>query len=124
MKYNTPIFTIMIITEETKKRFMRMLADRQIIVIQHKCHRASYLFKFIGANDAGKWDFTPMVVDVAGIEYNGEMSTENLSVLGKDAADILTKVVKKLMCGGNWMFAETYHEIYEKVREHITTFYM
>lgn len=114
----------MIITEETKQRFIEMLKNRQIIVIQYRRHQRSSVFKFIGANDRGKWDFTPCVADMAGIEYNGEMINENISIVGKDAVDIITKAVKKVSCGGDWMHERTYHEIYEKMRDLITTFYI
>ena len=84
----------MIITEETKLRFIGMFLQRQIIIIQHKTHRGRYTFKVIGANDAGKWDFTPMK-----------------AFLNMQEDDFI-----RLEHSG--------HDLYEWVRDHITTFYM
>ena len=114
----------MIITEETKLRFVGMLMQRQIIVIQHKAHQGRYTFKYIGANDGGKWDFTPMVADTAGIEFNGEMNLENLSIVGQDGADIICKALKNMQDEGLVKFEESGYNPYEKVRDLITTFRM
>ncbi len=115
----------MVITEETKLRFIAMLAKRHVIVIQVKSHGSNhYRFKFIGADDSGKWDFTPMVADTAGVEYNGEMLNENLSIVAKDAADLIVKVIKNMAEDGLILKREDDHETYEKVRHLLTTFYM
>ena len=114
----------MIITEETKLRFIGMFLQRQIIIIQHKTHRGRYTFKVIGANNAGKWDFTPMIADTAGIEFNGSMACENLSIVGIDAADIIMKSFLNMQEDDFIRLEHSGHDLYEWVRDHLTTFYM
>ena len=56
----------MIITKETKERFVKMLDKRQIIVIRASVINRKYPhFKIIGADESGRWDFTPCVSYVA-----------------------------------------------------------
>lgn len=114
----------MFITEQTMQRFLQMLNDRQIIVIQHKAHQGRYTFKFIGANDSGKWDFTPMIAYTADIEFNGEMSLENLSIVGIDAADIIKRSLLHMSEGNPLTLEKSGHDLYEWVRDLITTFPM
>lgn len=114
----------MIITEETKLRFVRMLAQRHIIVIQHRPTRRALSFKFIGADDDGKWDFSPCVAETSGCKTYGNAQRESISVGGTDAADIIVKSLKNMAEEGLITKREPDHETYEKVRELITTFYV
>lgn len=55
----------MIITTETKERFVKMLDENQIIIINARILDRKYPhYKIIGANNSGKWDFTPCVAHV------------------------------------------------------------
>lgn len=119
----------MIITEETKKRFLKMLNDRQIIVIQ--CNKGSqhktYNFKFIGANSKGKWDFTPMVVEMSRFPSNKTTRTmeQYLSVRALDAAIVICNVIEKMKEEGILNFEYTFgYELYQIVRDKISTFYV
>lgn len=115
----------MIITEETKQRFLQMLNNRQIIVIQ--CNKGSqhktYNFKFIGANSEGKWDFTPMVVEMSRFPYS--TSIQHLSVRALDAANVICNVIEKMKEEGILNFEYTFgYELYQIVRDKICTFYV
>jgi hypothetical protein len=117
----------MIITEETKQQFLQMLNDRQIIVIQ--CNKGSqyktYNFKFIGANSEGKWDFTPMVVEMSGFPSNKSTNIHHLSVRALDATDVICNVIEKMKEEGVLNFDYTFgYELYQIVRDKITTFYI
>lgn len=121
MAHTTPNSNDMI-TEETKLRFVRMLAQRHIIVIQHRPTRRSLSFKFIGADNDGKWDFSKCVAETSGCKTYGSMQGESISVGGVDAADIIVKSLKNMAEEGLIIKKEPDHETYEKVRDLITTF--
>lgn len=117
----------MIFTEETKQRFLQMLNDRQIIVIQ--CNKGSqyktYNFKFIGANSEGKWDFTPMVVEMSRFPSNKSTSIQHLSVRALDATNVICNVIEKMKEEGILNSDYTFgYELYQIVRDNITTFYV
>ncbi len=116
----------MIITNETKERFIKMLEDRQIIVIQvdKRRSRKTYDYKFIGSNSDGKWDFTPLCAHFSGYPNNSSTHIQELTIRALDAADVICDVLEKLR-EENLFFSElSGHRLYEKVREKISTFYV
>jgi len=117
----------MIITEETKQRFLQMLNNRQIIVIQ--CNKGSqyktYNFKFIGANGEGKWDFTPMIAEMSCYPYCNDSCITHLSIRALDATGVICNVIEKMKEEGILNFEYTFgYELYQIVRDKITTFYI
>ena len=116
----------MIFTEETKKRFVSMLVAKQILVIE--CHRKPrdrhYDYKFIGANDQGKWDFTPMIEEVMGFKSNKPVPIQYLAIRSNDAAHIVADVIEKLHEEGITPLRIHGVELYQHVRDLLTTFYL
>ena len=115
---------IMLITNETKIRFVRMLAKKQIIVIQCKksANSKSYNFKFIGADDYAKYDFTPMIADTLGLPISQDI--HYCCVKGIDAAEIGRLTIEKLAKDGIIKEETSGHDLYEQVRHLLTTFYL
>lgn len=116
----------MIITKETKERFIKMLKDRQIIVIQADLgkKRKTYDLKFIGANNDDKWDFTPLVVETSGYPSNRRTTVERLAIHALDAVSVVCDTLNKLQeeyfeCN----LGEGYSQ-YQKVRDLLTIFYI
>ena len=56
----------MIITQDTKSRFVKMLMTGQVIVIESATRNKANDYKFIGASSNGRWDFTPMIAELTG----------------------------------------------------------
>ena len=116
----------MIITKETKERFIQMLKDKQIIVIQADLgkKRKTYNFKFIGANNDDKWDFTPLVAETSGYPSNRRTTIERLAIHALDAVSVVYNTLNKLQeegLGSN--LGEGYSQ-YQKVRDLLTIFYV
>lgn len=116
----------MIITKETKERFVKMLKAHQIIVIQ--CNkgnnRKSYDYKFIGADVRGRYDFTPLVAEYSGYKSNKNKTVMYLSVQGLDAAAIITDTLDALRNENVFKSKKTNYELYEEVRDLLYTFYI
>ncbi len=115
----------MIITKETKERFVKMLEARQIIVIQFDKSRSreTYDYKFIGASSDGKWDFTPLCAELSGHPNNSSTHVQKLVIRALDAAEVICDTLEGLR-DENIIFSElTGHRLYEAVREKISTFY-
>lgn len=114
----------MYIINETKIRFARMLAKKQIIVIQCKktVNCKSYNFKFIGADDYEKYDFTPMVADTLGLPLS--QNIYYCSVKGNDAAELVRLTIEKLAKDGIIKEEKSGYDLYEQVRGLLTTFYL
>ena len=114
----------MFITYDTKIRFARMVARRQVIVVQ--CRRtarsASYDFKFIGADEFGRYDCTPAIIDILGLPENADI--RHLTVRAKDAADVVARALTCLADDGIVKVEKRGHDLYEEVRNLLTTFYM
>jgi hypothetical protein len=114
----------MIITEETKKRFVSMLVARQILVIE--CHRnpkdRHYEYKFIGANEKGKWDFTPMIEEVTDFKSNKPVPIKYLTIHANDAAHIVANTLEKFDEEGVFPVRLRGVELYQYVRDLLTTF--
>jgi len=113
----------MYIINETKIRFARMLAKKQIIVIQCKknVNSKSYDFKFIGADDYEKYDFTPMIADVLGLPIF--QNIYYCSIKGNDAAELVRLTIEKLSKDGIISEEKSGYDLYEQVRDMLTTFY-
>ena len=114
----------MVITRETKERFVKMLSKREIIVIQcdKGTNRKNYNFKFIGANSGGKWDFTPLVVETSGYPSNRRITIERLSIYALDAAAVICDTLLKLQKEGVVSNIGNGYSLYQKVRGLLTTF--
>jgi len=114
----------MYIINETKIRFARMLAKKQIIVIQCKktANCKSYNFKFIGADDYEKYDFTPMVADTLGLPLS--QNIYYCSVKGNDASELVRLTIEKLAKDGIIKEEKSGYDLYEQVRGLLTTFYL
>ena len=114
----------MIITKETKERFVEMLKAGQIIVIQ--CNkgnnRKTYDYKFIGANDSGKWDFTPLVAEYSG--YQNNKGVQYLTIRALDGVSVICSTLCELQKDGiETDFGDGYSQ-YQKVRDLLSTFYL
>jgi len=114
----------MYITNETKIRFARMLAKKQIIVIQCKksVNSKSYNFKFVGANEYERFDFTPMIADTLGLPLS--QNIYYCSVKGIDAAEIARLTIEKLAKDGIIKEEKSGYDLYEQIRELLATFYL
>ena len=114
----------MYIINETKVRFARMLAKHQIIVIQCKKNAKckSYYFKFIGAEDFEKYDFTPMVADTLDLPLANNI--HYCTIKGIDAAEIVRMTIEKLAKDGIIKKEKSGYDLYEEVRDLLTTFYL
>ena len=64
----------MYIEKETKERFVKMLAKHEIIVVWNRISSRSQTrnYKFIGAHNGLKWDFTYTVIDATSCKTNGD----------------------------------------------------
>lgn len=77
-------------TKETQERFVQMLKDRQIIVIRCQFpNRKHCAYKFIGANNSGKWDFTPLISEFCNYPTNTRKDISDRVVYGNDGAGII-----------------------------------
>ena len=120
----------MIITNETKERFVKMLDKRQIIVIRASVINRKYPhFKIIGADEFGRWDLTPCVsyiTDCKTIPVTGG----EIAICGTlDVVGVLQDALRKLYeeriesdffknntdCG---------YSLYSYCSEHICTFHL
>lgn len=115
----------MIITKETKERFVRMLKARKIIVIQCKksSNRKTFNYKFIGANNSGKWDFTPMIAEYSNYS-NSKGGCQYLSIRSLDGAAVICSTLCELKKEGIKTGLGDGYSQYEKVRDLLTTFYL
>ena len=112
------------ITRETKERFVKMLKNRQVIVVRcKKSARKTYNYKFIGANELGRWDFTPLVAEISGAQSDGN-DILLLSIRGIDAAAIITDTLIELKNQGVSGISSEKYELYVQVRSRLCTFYM
>lgn len=116
----------MIITRETKELFVKMLCDRQIIVIQcnKSTNRKTYDFKFIGATPDGKWDFTPLVAEMSGYPSNKRTTVERLTIYALGAVSVVCDTLNKLQEEGLGPNLGKGYSQYQKVRDLLTTFYI
>lgn len=116
----------MIITNETKIRFARMLAKRQIIVIRCKksANANRYEYKFIGANEFEKFDFTPMVAEVSGFSTNKTNDYQCLTIKSNDGANVVAETIRKIAEERLIQEKRIGADLYFFVRDLLTTFYI
>ena len=114
----------MIITKETKERFVKMLKAGQIIVIQcnKSSNRKTYDYKFIGANNSGKWDFTPLAAEYSW--YQNNKGVQYLTIRALDGVSVICSILCELQRDGiETDFGDGYSQ-YERVRDLLCTFYI
>jgi len=118
----------MIITKETKERFVKMLDKGQIIVIRASVVNRKYPhFKIIGADESGRWDFTPLVSYVTDCQTINVVGGE-IAICGTlDVVGILENALKQLYDERieSAFFADNDdcgYALYSYCREHICTF--
>ena len=116
----------MIITNETKIKFARMLAKRQIIVIRCKKSASAkrYDYKFIGANEYEKFDFTPMICEVTAYPSNRSDDYQCLTIKSFDGASVVADAIKNLAEDGLIKETKRGDELYFYVRDLLTTYYL
>ena len=114
----------MIITKETKERFVKMLKAGQIIVIQcnKSSNRKTYDYKFIGANNSGKWDFTHLVAEYS--NYPNNKGCQYLAIRSLDGAAVICSTLYELKKEGIKTGLGDGYSQYEKIRDLLTTFYL
>lgn len=116
----------MIIERSTKERFVKMLEERQIIVVRSKtdARRMTNRYKFIGVNSDGKWDFTPMVAELTRYRCNAKAEISDRVIYATDSASVICDVIDNLLKDGLCKWIERGGEMYFKVRDLLTVFYM
>lgn len=83
----------MVITRETKERFVEMLEKKEIIVVGRKI-KTNYDFKFIGVHNGMKWDFTPTVAYCTGCRTNGVYDITHMTVRSYSADYLVEQTLK------------------------------
>jgi len=116
----------MIITKETKERFLQMLEANQIIVIQsNQPNRKTYDYKIIGANSNGKWDFTPMAAELSYYDNNRRKTIERLAIRSPhNSADVIDSILESLQKEGLFRTDLSNWEMHQYSSEHIVTFFI
>ena len=116
------------IEKETKERFVQMLKDRQIIVI--RCYipgRKNFYYKFIGANNSGKWDFTPMIAQIAQ-NYKNDVSNkgmiQDMAIKAMDGTDVVFDAVQSLIKEGLYEKSGSCDDLFFAIRDLLTFFYL
>ena len=115
------------VTKETKERFVKMLKNHEIIVINCKknSRRLTRDFKFVGANSYGKWDFNPMIEHLTHGRYSYRSNGwDSLAIRATDAAAIVCEVLDALKNENIESGLGDGYSQYEKVRDLLTTFYL
>lgn len=114
------------ITKETMELFVKMLKKRQIIVVQ--CNKYSrsknYNVKFIGADNHGRWDFTPLVAEFSGYKSNANTKIMFLTVFTNDPVATITDTLINLRKRGIGGITKGNYALYNEVRDLVCTFYM
>ena len=85
----------MIITRETKERFVEMLEKKEIIVVGRKI-KTNYDFKFIGVHNGMKWDFSPTVAYCTGCRTNGVYDITHMTVRSYSADYLVEQTLKNM----------------------------
>ncbi len=115
----------MIITKETKERFVKMLLARQIVVIQ--CNKSArnktYNYKILGVSSEGKWDFTHTCAELSNYPVSGDV--QNRSIRSLDCVAVIYDVLNELRKEGIYEDEDfNYYDLYNKIRDLLTTFYI
>ena len=85
----------MVITRETKERFVEMLKKKEIIVVGRKI-KTNYDFKFIGVHNGMKWDFTPTVAYCTSCRTNGVYDITHMTVRSYSADYLVEQTLKNM----------------------------
>lgn len=115
----------MVFTKETKERFVEMLKNRQIIVIERNSGngRATYDCKFIGVCDSLKWDFTPLVAEYSGCPTNKNVMVR-LAVRCFDPVCVVEHTLNALQEDGLQIDPLGEWPLYDEIRARLTTFFI
>lgn len=114
----------MLFSEETKERFIKMLKDRQIIAIRcNQGRKKSFAYKFIGANNDGKWDFTPLVANESNFPTTKNTSIYDTAIFANDGVGVVEEALKNLRKDG-FLDDSAETKDYFKIRELLTFFYI
>ena len=120
----------MVITKETKERFIKMLDKKQIIVIRATLINRKYPhFKIIGADEYGRWDFTPCISYITDCKTIAVTGGE-MAICGTvDCVQLLQNTLRKLHDERiESAFFENNNDcnytLYSYCREHICTFHL
>ena len=115
----------MLYSEETKKRFVEMLEKHQILAIRcNQGRQKIFSYKFIGANDGGKWDFTPLLANYTTCSVHRGTYNE-ISILCNDGVTVVCETLTALWNEGICLDIpnSTKDDVYFKVREMLSFFY-
>lgn len=112
--------------KETKELFVKMLNERHIIVIEcRKPGRKTYSYKFIGASNGGKWDFTPLMASYSGYRSNSKTWTiEHISVYANDGTSVICAALEAFAKEGINVSVDKGYSLYAKVRDLCTVIKM
>lgn len=110
--------------KEEKKQFVKMLGKKQIIIIEcNKSNsRKTYDYKFIGADDNGRWDFTALMKKLS--RYPSNKGCQRLCVCALDGISVIADACAELHKEGLFESTDTDFGLYSYIREQVTTFYM
>ena len=109
----------MIITRETKERFVKMLQAREIIVVGRRI-KTNYDFKFIGVHNGMKWDFTPTVAYCTCCKTNGASDYTHMTVRAFSANYLVEQTLKDMP--NDMVYPPK--ELIEDVSDYLTYFWM
>jgi len=121
----------MIITNETKERFVKMLDKGQIIVICASVINRKYPhFKIIGADESGRWDFTPCVsyitdcktIPVTGGEIAIAGTIDIVGVLQIALENLYDERIESSFFSDRNVYST--YQLYRYCEEHICTFHL
>lgn len=112
--------------KETKEQFVKMLNEKHIIVIEcRKPGRNTYSYKFIGASNEGKWDFTPLMAEYSGYRSNRKKwNIEYISVYANDGAAVICATLEAFAKEGINVSVGKGYSQYAKVRDLLTVIKM
>ena len=106
----------MIIEQETRQRFVDMLANHEIVAVGCKTDKRSnsYHYKFIGVRNGLKWDFTPCIVS----ESRPVVDVVNCSAITSRAPECYIELVLKSFRQNHGIKCDL------AIADNITCFYM
>lgn len=118
--------------KEMKERFVQMLKDKQIIIVEglRTARNGDGDYKFIGANNEGSWDFTKSLGDWGLIPVRSEEwkeSAENPThtfIRTNDPYSVIHSALLELAVNG--IFNENImggSDLYKYIREKTSIFY-
>ena len=112
-------------TKEDYIRFVEMLSNRQMIVVLRRLTPKSNTFeyKFICANDKGKWDYTWLVFWCLGCPTNGNHTRTGMAVRGHYCDSLLERTLDYIK-GSSGSGAIIPVEVRRNVLEYVTMYDM